>query len=79
MTLQRTLDGRLQVGERKDFPHVIYARLWRWADVHKMELKHIESCQYGFDMKNDNICVNPYHYQRVKPPGIYSYLFEMGS
>eukprot|EP00794_Sanderia_malayensis_P003605 gene3605-4114_t len=68
VTLQRTLDGRLQVGERKDFPHVIYTRLWRWHDVHKMELKHIESCQYGFDVKADNICVNPYHYQRVKPP-----------
>eukprot|EP00795_Rhopilema_esculentum_P014458 gene14458-5520_t len=68
VTLPRTLDGRLQVGERKDFPHVIYARLWRWPDVHKMELKHLESCQFGFDIKDENICVNPYHYQRVNPP-----------
>ena len=37
--------------------------------MHKMELKHTDSCQYGYDIKDDNICVNPYHYQRVSPPG----------
>ena len=68
-TVQRTLDGRLQVGERKDFPHVIYTRIWRWTDIHKLELRSIDSCVYGFDLKDGSICVNPYHYERVKPPG----------
>jgi len=49
---------------------VVYARIWRWPDVHKNELKHREMCQFAFDMKRDGICINPYHYERIVPAGI---------
>jgi len=62
--------GMSQVATRKGFPHVVYARIWRWPDVHKNEMKHREACQFAFDLKRDAICINPYHYERIVPAGI---------
>lgn len=70
--IRRSLDGRLQVCQKKGLPHVIYCRLWRWPDLQSCyELRAIETCEYAFTLKKDEVCVNPYHYQRVETPGQY--------
>ncbi|XP_043462266.1 mothers against decapentaplegic homolog 9-like [Leptopilina heterotoma] len=66
ITIPRSLDGRLQVSHRKGLPHVIYCRVWRWPDLQSHnELKSIDSCQFPFNAKKPEVCVNPYHYKRV--------------
>ncbi|XP_055341005.1 mothers against decapentaplegic homolog 4-like isoform X2 [Paramacrobiotus metropolitanus] len=64
------LEKQENVAGKKVFPHVIYARIWRWHDIQKSELKNIDYCQFAFDRKLDSVCVNPYHYERVISPGI---------
>lgn len=63
-------DNGVQGVRGKGLPHVIYCRLWRWPDLQSHhELRAIEHCEYAFTQKRDEVCVNPYHYQRIQTPG----------
>jgi len=69
ITIARSLDGRLQVSHRKGLPHVIYCRLWRWPDLQSLhELKANDNCEFAFNLKKEEVCINPYHYTRVEAP-----------
>nr|QXY82403.1 SMAD2 HduSMAD2 [Halisarca dujardinii] len=69
VTIPRSLDGRLQVSSKKGLPHVMYCKLWRWPDLQTHhELKGIDSCDFTFSKKGDDVCINPYHYIRVDNP-----------
>eukprot|EP00096_Caligus_rogercresseyi_P016718 TRINITY_DN955_c1_g1_i3.p1 TRINITY_DN955_c1_g1~~TRINITY_DN955_c1_g1_i3.p1 ORF type:complete len:517 (-),score=170.52 TRINITY_DN955_c1_g1_i3:1025-2575(-) len=71
VTIARSLDGRLQVSQKKGLPHVIYCRLWRFPELQSHhELKPVEHCLYAFHLRREEVCVNPYHYSKVDPPSL---------
>lgn len=60
---------RWQVGHRKNQPHVIYCRVWRWPDLQNQhELRAIDTCEHPFAKAKakEDVCINPYHYQRIE-------------
>lgn len=67
VTIPRSLDGRLQISHRKALPHVIYCRVYRWPDLQSHhELKALSCCKFCFESGQQNICINPYHYERIE-------------
>jgi len=71
VTITRSQDGRVQVSQRKNFPHQLYCNIWRWPDLQNLnELKSVDHCLFPFNSKKDVVCINPYHYVRVG--GVYS-------
>jgi hypothetical protein len=62
------------VSNRKTLPHVVYCRIWRWADLQNCnELKSVPHCQQGYNNSTKSkiddssvVCINPYHYIRIE-------------
>lgn len=66
----RSLDGRVQFSQRKVLPHLLCVQMWRFPDVqHHYELKAMDSCHYAFNLKKEEICINPYHYNKLETTG----------
>lgn len=69
VTIPRSLDGRLQVSQKKGLPHVIYARMFRFPDLQSHhQLKSLPHCAFPFSRKLDQVCVNPFHYEKIENP-----------
>ncbi|KAA0198987.1 hypothetical protein HAZT_HAZT008138 [Hyalella azteca] len=68
-------DCRYVVKGKKGYPHVIFSKIFRWPDIkinEKDKLKQAEQagCNFAFNLNGEQVCVNPYHYERVVAPGI---------
>ncbi|KAL7630314.1 UNVERIFIED_CONTAM: hypothetical protein RMT77_019540 [Armadillidium vulgare] len=71
VTIPKSVDGRLQVSNKKSFPHVIYCKVWRWPDLQSHhEIKPVESCKHPFSKNDSEVCINPYHYVRIQRPSL---------
>lgn len=78
VTIPRTVDGRIQVCNKRDLPHVVYCRVWRWPDLRSQyELTPIDDCDFSFLEKKEVVCINPYHYEKVgaESPSNFSFVF----
>src|SRR5262249_32225489 len=57
----------------KDDAKFIY--FFRWPDLQSHhELKSLDCCEHPFSARHDEICINPYHYQRCEAAGSKDFL-----
>lgn len=43
--------------------------MWRWPDLQSHhELKPLDCCQFPFAAKQTEVCINPFHYERIEAP-----------
>lgn len=65
---------------KKNVPHVMYCRIWRWPELKfAHQLKPVENCEYAFNLKRDEVCINPYHYNLIESPALPAILVPRNS
>ncbi|XP_065222865.1 mothers against decapentaplegic homolog 3 [Planococcus citri] len=48
----------------KNLPHLVACRIWRWPHLQSYtDLQSSDNCNFGFSLKRDSVCINPYHYK----------------
>ena len=56
-------------------PHVWACQFWRWPHLKAaLELSCISTCEHGYERNTDEICIQPYHYNKIEAPCKYFYL-----
>ncbi|KAI1731398.1 MH2 domain-containing protein [Ditylenchus destructor] len=62
-----TCDVRLLLSiNEAHFSGFRYCRVYRWPDLQSHhELKALPCCRFCFESGQQNICINPYHYERI--------------
>ncbi|CAG5085993.1 Oidioi.mRNA.OKI2018_I69.PAR.g11078.t1.cds [Oikopleura dioica] len=67
VVIPRSLDGRMQVAQRKIIPHLLFCQIWRWQDLkNHHELRSSSNCCHPSHQRpRDDTCINPFHYERM--------------
>ena len=61
IVIPRSLDGRMQVCNKKVLPHVLYCSIWRWPEIkNQHELRHIPGLAQNSFRRN---CYTVYLYR----------------
>lgn len=66
-------DGRIQIGENKQHPDVMFCRIFRWPGILKSAIRSKQCCRMHpenvkcitRDDSENKVCVNPYHYESI--------------
>ena len=78
VTTKRTVDGRIHISRgKKVFPHLIFAQLWRWPQLHNRN-EISSSCRYAYEKMEPFICVNPWHYDLQAGKGLLNSVSKLG-
>ena len=71
--LPRTVDGRIFINGKKYDAQTYFCRLWRFPNLKtRNHLESNENCLNAMAdrMAQENMCVNPYHFNKPLPPPI---------
>lgn len=80
VTVPRTRACNESHSMKKNVPHVVYCRIWRWPELKfAHQLKPVENCEYAFNLKRDEVCINPYHYTLIESPALPAILVPRNS